>query len=263
VKRRVLAVALAVLLALIGIVAVLTYVHKANERAIAGLKAVTVLAASQPIPAGTSASAAQSGGLLTSEKLPLSSVPSGYLSSVTPDIAHLVTSSPMQPGQLLLRPMLVSAGHVTGTLAIPQNMMAVSVELCLQAEVAGYVQQGTHVAVFETYGAGGGQSLQQSCDATRQAQGGAKTYTRIVLPDVQVLSVAQGPGSSQGSTAGSGTVQVNAGASSPGAQGAVFVTFAVTPAQAQRLILVAQAGLPYLAMLGTNSAIAPTLAPAH
>jgi len=62
VKRRVLAVALAVLLALIGIVAVLAYVHKANERAIAGLKAVTVLAASQRIPAGTSASAAQSAG---------------------------------------------------------------------------------------------------------------------------------------------------------------------------------------------------------
>ena len=262
-KRRVLTIALAVFLALIGIVAVLAYVHKANERAIAGLKAVTVLAAKQAIPAGTSASAAQSGGLLTREKLPLSSVPSGYVSSVTRDIAHLVTSSPMQPGQLLLRPMLVSAAHVTGSLAIPQNMVAVSVELCLQAEVAGYVEQGTHVALFETYGTGGSQSLQQTCGATRQVQGDAKVNTRLVLPDVQVLSVAEGPGSPLGATAGSGSVQVNAGAGSPGSEGAVFVTFAVTPAQAQRLILVAQAGLPYLALLGTNSGISPTLAPAH
>jgi pilus assembly protein CpaB len=263
VKRRVISVALAVFLAVIGIVGVLAYVHKANDRAVEGLKPVTVLAAKQAIPVGTSASAAQNEGLLTSEKFPLSSLPSGYISSVTRDIAPLVTNSPLQPGQLLLRPMLVSAVHATGTLAIPQNMVAVSVELCLQAEVAGYVQQGTHVALFETYGTGGSQSLQQSCGATRQVQGNAKVYTRLVLPDVQVLSVIQGPGSPLGAAAANGSVQVNAGAGSPGSEGAVFVTFAVTPSEAQRLILISQAGLPYLALLGANSGISPTLAPAH
>jgi len=257
VKRRVLTVALAVLLALIGIVAVLAYVHKANERAIQGLKTVTVLAASQPIPAGTTVSAALSGHMLTSEKMPVSSVPSGYINKVTHDISHLVTSSAMQPGQILVTLLLVPAGQATGTLAVPVGKIAVSVELCLAADVAGYVQQGTHVVLFETYASGSSQSLQQSCDATRQVQGDAKVYTRIVLPDVQVLSVTQGPGSSQGGD----TVQVNS-AGSPGSQGAVFVTLAVTPAQAQRLIMVSQAGLPYLAMLGTNSAISPTLAPA-
>jgi len=264
VKRRVLAVALAVLLALIGIVAVLAYVHKANERAIAGLKAVTVLAASQPIPAGTSASAAQSRGLLTSEKLPLSSVPSGYLSSVTPDIAHLVTSSPMQPGQLLLRPMLVSAQQVTSAaIAIPPGMAAVSVELCLEADVAGFVVPGSSVAVFDTY-ARGSKTLQQACDPTRQGQGSASTViTRVLLPKAEVLSVAAGPASSQATAAGSGTVQVSASGISASSQGAVFVTLAVTPEQAQRLIRATLGGLPYLALLGTNTTVPANLAPAQ
>ena len=50
-----LTVALAALLAVLGIVAVLTYVGKANQRAIAGMKAVSTLVAKDAIPAGTSA----------------------------------------------------------------------------------------------------------------------------------------------------------------------------------------------------------------
>jgi hypothetical protein len=48
-----LTIALAFMLGVLGLVAVLAYVHKANDRAIAGLKAVTVLEASSPINAGT------------------------------------------------------------------------------------------------------------------------------------------------------------------------------------------------------------------
>ena len=74
-KRRVLTVTLALLLAVLGTVGVLAYVHGANARAVAGLKAVPALVAQQPIPAGTSASAALHEGLLASQQLPASSVP--------------------------------------------------------------------------------------------------------------------------------------------------------------------------------------------
>ncbi len=262
-KRRVLTVALAVLLALIGIVAVLAYVHKANQRAIQGLKAVKVLVASQPIPAGTSAGAALSGGMLTTEKVPLSSVQTGYVSSLTPDISHLVTSSALQPGQILLRLMLVRAGQVTGAgIAIPPGMTAVSVELCLEADVAGFVRPGSSVAVFDTYLRGNG-SLQEACNPTRQVQGGTTVITRVVLPKAEVLSLAAGPASSLATAAGSGTVQVSLSGSSAASQGAVFVTLAVTPDQAQRLIRVSLGGLPYLALLGTNTTVPANLVPAQ
>ncbi len=51
-------VALAALLAVLGIVAVLAYVSKANTRAIEGNKAVSALVANGTIPEGTSLSTA-------------------------------------------------------------------------------------------------------------------------------------------------------------------------------------------------------------
>src|SRR5579859_5541265 len=107
-KRRGLAIALAVLLAILGTVGVLVYVNHANARALAGQKAVTVLVAKALIPSGTSAGDAKTQGLLTTETLPTSSVPADALTAVTPGISGLVTDSALQPGQLLLRPMLVT-----------------------------------------------------------------------------------------------------------------------------------------------------------
>ena len=51
-KRRTLTIALAGMLALLGAVAVLAYARQANNRAIAGMKAETVLWATHAIPRG-------------------------------------------------------------------------------------------------------------------------------------------------------------------------------------------------------------------
>ncbi len=159
--------------------------------------------------------------------------------------------------------MLVRAGQVTGAgIAIPPGMTAVSVELCLEADVAGFVRPGSSVAVFDTYLRGNG-SLQEACNPTRQVQGGTTVITRVVLPKAEVLSLAAGPASSLATAAGSGTVQVSLSGSSAASQGAVFVTLAVTPDQAQRLIRVSLGGLPYLALLGTNTTVPANLVPAQ
>ena len=61
--RRILTIALAIVLAIIGTGAVLLYVKQADKRALAGQKAVTVLVAAQQIPAGTPASTALADGM--------------------------------------------------------------------------------------------------------------------------------------------------------------------------------------------------------
>ena len=53
-KRRLLISALALVLAAFGTGVVFAYVKSADNRAIAGLKAVSVLVASRQIPSGTS-----------------------------------------------------------------------------------------------------------------------------------------------------------------------------------------------------------------
>ena len=102
-KRRVLTVTLALLLAVFGTVGVLAYVHGANARAVAGVKAVPALVAQQPIPAGTSASTALHEGLLASQQLPASSVPSNAVlaSATAASTLFSVSSGTFEPPSAL------------------------------------------------------------------------------------------------------------------------------------------------------------------
>jgi len=254
-------VMLAGLLAVLGIVAVLAYVGRANQRAIAGMKAQYVLVAKQAIPSGTAASQAVSGGLLIREQLPASSVPPDAVQSITSDISGLVTSAPIQPGQLLLREMLVQKSQRTGALVIPPGKVAVTVQVCLSADVGGYVKAGNYVAVFDTYITGSNsQSLQVSCDATHQAPNRTAVFTQMVLPKVQVLSVTPAP-VPQSLTSGSGAVV--AGGTAAATQGAVFVTLAATPQDAKLLVLLNATGVPAFALTTSSSGVTADLQPAQ
>jgi len=259
VKRRILTITLALLLAVLGTAGVLAYVHQADARAVAGMRAVTTLVAQQPIPAGTSASAAEHEGLLISQRLPASSVPADAVSSITPELSSLVLGANVQSGQLLLRPMLVTSAQATsgGTLAIPKGLVAVTIPLCLPAAVAGYVQPGSEVAVFDTIASKG---LQGNCSGSSQPSGGGLVRTRIVLPRVLVLSVGSAPSggtSGTSTTSANGTTSANstagAGSTTTSTSGPVLVTMAVDQADAERLILLTETGVSYLALLTPSS----------
>jgi pilus assembly protein CpaB len=247
-KRRLLISALALVLAAFGTGVVFAYVKSADARAIAGLKAVSVLVASKQIPSGTSAAAAQDRGLLVSQKLPASSVPASAVSVITPGLSSLVLGTGLQSGQLLLRPMLVTAAHVTGGLALPPGMIAVTVNLCLPEAVAGDLRPGAEVAVFDTIvtGGGGQVSAGPACTGPHQQPGG-NPRTRLVLARVQVVSTGAAASSGSTTTAGFG------GSSSSGGQTSMMVTLAVSQAQAEHLIQITETGLPYLALLNSSS----------
>jgi pilus assembly protein CpaB len=264
VKRRTLTVMLAVLLAVLGTGAVLVYVHQANTRALEGQRAVTALVAQGLVPAGTTASAAVHEGLLTSQTMPASSVPADAVHFITPAMSSLVVSADVQPGQLLLRPMLVTAVQTTGALSIPSGMLAVSIQVCLPEAVAGYVHLGSQVAVFDTYLPHGTGTLSDSAGCQGQhAQQTQNARTRMVLPKAQVLSVGSAAANAQqaataAANANSGGVfsggnSSNSNAANSGQAVPVLVTLAVTQANAERLILLTQTGLPYLALLTTSS----------
>lgn len=254
-KRRILTLTLALLLAVLGTAGVLAYVHQADARAVAGMKAVTTLVAQQPIPAGTSAGAAQREGLLTSQRLPASSVPADAVSSLTPDISSLVLSANLPPGQLLLRPMLVTSAQATsaGALAIPKGLIAVTIPLCMPAAVAGYVQPGSEVAVFDTYSRS--VSVQGNCNGSggsSQTSGSGVVRTRIVLPRVLVLSVGSAPAGGTSGTTGTNATSANSTAATS-TSGPVLVTLAVDQPDAERLILLTETGVSYLGLLTSSS----------
>lgn len=251
--RRLLTICLAIVLAVVGAALVIVYVNGANTRAIAGQKAVTVLVASKVIPAGTSASTAQTAGLLQREVLPAKSVPANAVRSISPALAPLVASADIQPGQLLLRPMLESASlaAATGGLAIPPGMVAVTINLCLPEAVAGYVHPGSNVAIFDTsVPAGGSIDASNNCSAAHSQQAPQAT-TQLVLQSAEVLSV--GPASSSSSTSSTSTTSTafssSSSSSASSSQTGTLITLAVPPSEASQLILLTVTGLPYLALL--------------
>lgn len=259
-KRRILTVALAVVLAVLGVAGVLSYVHQADARVLAGQRAVTVIVVGQQIAAGTAAGQALSAGLFKSETLPASSVSADAVRSITPELADLVTSTALAPGQLLLRSALVVATQATSGLSIPPGMVAVTIQLCLPEAVADYLQAGSEVAVFDTSAAGSaGDSLsaQGACEGPHRQQSGS--VTSLVLAGAQVLAMGAASDGSQSS--GSSSVQSSG-------DGLVneLVTLAVSQAEAQRVILLTESGLPYLALVNASSKLnvnagAATLSP--
>ena len=254
--RRILTIVLAIVLAAVGTGAVLLYVKGADQRAIAGQKAVTVLAANQQVPAGTTAGTALADGMLRHQTLPASSVPSDAVRAITPQLKSLVLSADLPSGQLLLKPMLVTALAAHTGLAVPKGMVALSLQFCLARDVAGYVQPGSEVAVFNTFVSGTPGSATQSCAGISSQKGVTGIHTRLVLPKVQVLAVGPAPASTTGSTGATSTAFSQNNSTAPASSSTIMlVTVAVNQLDAEKLIHLDETEVPYLALVTSSSGV--------
>ena len=88
-KRSVIAVVAAAVLAVLGCLAVLVYVKGADARALAGKRAVSVVVATKRIPAGTTGTRIRSGGYVEVVSMPQAAVPAlkpwGNVTATEPD----------------------------------------------------------------------------------------------------------------------------------------------------------------------------------
>jgi pilus assembly protein CpaB len=253
-KTRLLTITLAAVLAMLGLVAVLAYVHQANERAVNGLKAETVIVASDPITAGTSLSEAKAEHELSNETVPVSSLSAGAVQYVTNANEHQVVSADVAKGQVLFQDMLAKAGSVTlgssgPVLPLPKGDIGVTMEICLDADVAGYPQPGSYIAVFDTYPTSG--SMTYTC-TSHQAQGKALALARIIVNRVEVLSVT--PVSPQGNSSTAVDADPTNQASLVTNAGEVLVTLAATSQiMGENLTLINTAGDPTFGLLTPTS----------
>lgn len=246
--RRILGVLLAIVLAAAGTAAVLAYVNAARNQVAEGQRAVKVLIAAERIPAGTSGASLQERGLVEEVVMPALSVPDDALSQVPLELHDLVLTSDLQPRQLLLRGMFGPPTRLSGGLQVPKGMLAVSVAIDVDKQVAGFVRPGSQVAIFNTY------------EATEDDEGespgpGERTRTRLLLPRVEVLAVgvynsgavttATGDGGRDGNTSG--------GSSGSG----LILTVSVDQRDAERLIHATRTGQLYLALLTDSSQVEP------
>src|SRR3954466_1767705 len=127
-NRRIVLIAVAVVLALFGTFAVYGYARNADERAVAGGRAVKVLIATKRVAAGTTWADAVKSGNLTVQNMPAASTPQSALSGLDAGISqNSVAQSDIAPGQVVLREAFGAVTSDTGVLAIPKGLIAITV----------------------------------------------------------------------------------------------------------------------------------------
>jgi pilus assembly protein CpaB len=247
-SRRIIAVAVAVVLAALGTTAVMLYLRSADERAVAGKQARTVLIADRQIPAGTSGKTLRDRDYLREVRMPLESLPDDALGEVGPDLDALVTTATVQRGQLLLRVMFGTRVNNASGLVIPDGKMAITARVRANVFGPSSVRAGARVAIFYTYTPIDESNRNVVSGAGFERGRTVNSVTRLLMTDVEVISVGPAP-SDDGPTAGA--------ANQP--QSDEFaVTFALSQVDAERLAhAVALGGQLNVGLLGDQSNVRP------
>ena len=236
-RRRLLTLLSAALLGLVGIIAVLAYVHGAYARAIGKTKPGWALTAKEAIPAGTSASAALRNRMLLSVRYPKGALPVGYVRHLSRQgvqgSVHVGSAARRDRSGGHVRPK--RAGGISSRRAgEPRRARPGGVS---DASGGRLYRSGSKVAVYNI--AGQSQPLESSCSSHQPPAGG--TVATVVLPSVEVLAV-QTSGGTSGSCASAGG-------------GELCVIVAVPTAVSLRLADVAATGDLELVLLSDNSAL--------
>jgi pilus assembly protein CpaB len=177
-RRTVLLVA-ALVIAALGTTMVFLYVQGVNNQATHEQDPVSVLVAKKTIEPGTSYKDASDHASFEKKTISRDALVAGALGSTAPLVGK-VTTTTIYPGQQIIPQMFGASGQVS-TLNVPNDKLAISVQLDDPAQVAGFVDAGTSVAIF----------------LTSAAKGGA---TRLLLPKVLVLAIGNKTATPQDTT---------------------------------------------------------------
>jgi pilus assembly protein CpaB len=251
-SRRIVGFIAALLLALVGTVALVGYVASAERRALAGEELVEVYVVGSPVPSGTAAEEIEP--FLTVEQVPLKVRAEGAVDNL-PALTGLVTAVDLVPGEQLVTSRFVErsafADREVG-IDVPVDMIEVTVELDPQRAVGGLLEPGQTVAVlasFEPFKLSqgvieleDGQVVGLPAAAAEEIEGSTPNSTDLILRKVLVTAVQERERRSSGGEPSEDQRLTTA----PG--GAIYVTLAVTPFDVERLVFAAEFGTVWLAV---------------
>jgi pilus assembly protein CpaB len=236
--RRVLVVLAAVVVALIGVAAVVVYAQGADARAVADQQPQTVYIAKLLVPAGTTAAEAVATGLMVPTQVAAKGLPLGALSTVDEATGKLLALTDIAPGEFVTAGRFGSTPLGQKAIQVPDGQVAISLALSDPARVGAFVSPGSHIVIYDTY-----VPPVAAAGTTAAAAAAAAKQTRVLLDDVLVIAM------------GSTTLTppaATAGAAQPAAAGAL-VTVALPPALAAKLVQGIQTGTLYAGLRGTDT----------
>jgi len=247
-NRRILALALAVVLAIGGGAMVITYARNADARALAAESPARVYVAQKPIPAGTTLKDAERQDMLAQTVIAAKALPVGALETINADNNSLLALSDVQPGEFLLSARFGTTPVGDKAIEVPSGMLAVSIELTDPARVGRFVTPGSHIAIFQGY------QLKDLRDTPA-----AKTFndndvhgTSLLLPDVLVIGMGDSPLSAPAKPDGA-----DAKAAAQPQASAFLVTVAVSPSDATTLVHGITNRVLYAALRGSDVKLDP------
>lgn len=148
--RRKILLPLAALIAALGTLMVFMYAKAADSRAEEQFDTVQVLRAVTQIEAGESFNDAASGGKFKLEKVSKGELLDGYQTDLT-GLTGRVATQTIYPGEQVTTKTWGDQAVATTSLAIPKELMAISVNLTDPGRVSGFVTPGSEVSIFVTY----------------------------------------------------------------------------------------------------------------
>lgn len=228
--RRMVLLVVAVVVAALGTGLVFAYVNRTDERALKDQEPVQVLVAKTRIEAGTLGTTAEREGAFRLQAIPRSAVIEGYLTD-TRLIADLAAVGDIFPGEQIIAAKFAAAG-TSNALPIPDEKMAMSVQLGDPQRVAGFVKPGAEVSVIVNIDA--------------RVDGATTAISRVLFARVPVIAV--GPTTLRPAERGQGNTE---------AVPTALLTLALDQKQAQKLAYAVQHGQLYFTLLTKDSEVAP------
>jgi pilus assembly protein CpaB len=241
--RRIVGVLIAIVLAVVGTGAVLAYLVAARSTVARGQEAVHVRIAKVRIPAGTSGASIRDRGMSEDVIMPRAALPLDVMQEITIDFDKLVLTSDLQPRQLLLKGLFGQSTRLSGGIAVPDKMLAISGKFDVEREVGGFVRPGSTVAIFATCKVLDPE-FKKKYDEDRMS-------SFVVLPRMEVLAVG-----AYGEDGQTSTTELDQRAKLD-AEGNVtlIVTLAATQADATRLVHVTDLKCDLTLALLTDSSV--------
>jgi pilus assembly protein CpaB len=228
-RIRIIAIAIAAVLAAVGVVVLVNAFRVAGQTSASGSHLVTVWVVKTEIPAGTSA--ADVGTAIETEQVPAAYVPDGAVQSAG-QLTGKVASVTLEPGEQLLLTRWVTPSELAstgGSAAVPAGLQQVSIAVDAQRTAAGHIGVGDHVGVF----------------VSLDASGTDPAVTELLLNNVLVTSIGAGSTSTSGSATGTSTAS--------NVSGSTLVTFALSADDAQKLVYGAEFGRVWLSLQNDKS----------
>ena len=236
-SRRTIALVLAVALAALATIALISYIRGLEADAFRGKETVDVFVAKQDIPAGVSGDTASQQGLIERRTVTANVRPATAINSLQ-EISGRIAAVQIFMDEIIVGQRFVTPGAaVKGVLPIPQGRQAVSVQVGSPQGVAGFIQPGDQVSLIVKVARQG-----------TGAQGG--DIARFLLQRVDVLAV--------GTRVVGVTVQPASGEAAPAETACCLLTLALTPGQAEQLVFASLNGTLHFTLLPEGSQPANT-----